>query len=48
MVDLVCRKSREATELAISMVLFLSTENAVTVVITIGDDNAIAVNVSVH
>lgn len=48
MVDLVCRKSREATELAISMVLFLSTEDAVTVVISIGEDNAIAVSVSVH
>lgn len=48
MVDLVCRKSREATELAIPMVLFVSTEDADTVVITIGDDNATAVNVSVH
>lgn len=48
MVDLVCRKPREATELAISMVLFLSAKDAVAVIITIGKDDAVAVSVSVH
>lgn len=48
MVDLVCRKLRETTELAISVVLFLSTKDTVAVIITIGEYNAVAVGVSIH
>lgn len=48
MVDLVCRELRKTTELAISMVLFLSVEDAVAVVIAVGEHNAVAVGVSIH
>lgn len=43
MIDLVCRKSCEATEFTISVMLFLSAEDAVAVIITIGKDDAVAV-----
>lgn len=48
MVDLVCRELRQATELAISMVLFLPAKDTVAIVITIGEYNAVAVGVTIH
>jgi hypothetical protein len=47
-VDLVRRELGQATELAIPVVLFLSTKDAVAVVVTIGEDDAVSVGVSIH
>lgn len=47
-VDLVRRKLGQATEFAISMMLFLAPKDAIAVVVTIGEHDAVSVGVSVH